>query len=73
MKPETKPVITAATASKDKTTITTSIIINIDTYQRVQEFMINEYKRTGERLFLKDIVSPAIDLYIATSNCGGSN
>ena len=71
MKLEAKPVIAAATASKDKTTITTSIIININTYQRAQEFMINEYKKTGERLFLRDIVSPAIDLYIAT--VGGGN
>ena len=71
MKPEARPVIAATTAQKDKTTITTSIIINIDTYERAQQFMISEYKKTGERLFLKDIVSPAIDLYITTM--GGGN
>ena len=62
---------TAATAPKDKSTITTSIVIDINTYERAQKFMISEYKKTGERLFLKDIVSPAIDLYIATMAGGG--
>ena len=63
--------VTAKPIQKDKSTITTSIVINIDTYERAQQFMINEYKKTGERLFLKDIVSPAIDLYIATMGGGG--
>ena len=61
-----------ATKPKDNSIITTSIGINADTYDRVQRFMISEYKKTGKRVFLKDLVSPALDLYIVTLGEGGN-
>ena len=57
--------------TKPKTVVTTSITIDLDTYERAQKFMIAEYKRTGKRVFLKDLVSPALDLYIVTLKEGG--
>ena len=49
-----------------KRTVRTSVDIDIDTYERIQKFMIEEYKKTSKRVFLKDLISPALDLYIAT-------
>ena len=60
-----------AVKRKDNSIITTSIGINADTYDRAQRYMISEYKRTGKRVFLKDLVSPALDLYIVTLGEGG--
>ena len=60
-----------AAKQKDNSIITTSIGINADTYDRVQRYMISEYKKTGKRVFLKDLVSPALDLYIVTLGEGG--
>ena len=60
-----------AAKQKDNSIITTSIWINADTYDRVQRYMISEYKKTGKRVFLKDLVSPALDLYIVTLGEGG--
>jgi len=59
-------------AVNSRTDIVTSVTINTDTYDRARKFMTDEYKRTGERTFLKDIISPAIDLYINMMGSGNA-
>ena len=61
MKPTKRDV-----APKVLKSIRTTVDINFETYKRVQQFMVDECKNTGKRVFLKDLVSPALDLYIAT-------
>ena len=50
--------------------VRTTALIEVEVFDRVKHYLIEEYKRTNKRLYLKDILSSALDLYIIAMKGG---